>query len=89
VGEWFEVIKASGPLGVFVAAMLVAYGRGHIATGRELEQAKSDTTRERAERERERAELRKELAFWRDIAWRSSNIADQVVGALTPHKDAP
>ena len=87
--EWLGVLTASGPLGMFVAAMLVAYARGHIATGRELEQAKSDTTRERAERERERAELRKELAFWRDIAWRSSNIADQVVGALTPHKDAP
>ena len=89
VGEWFEVIKASGPLGVFVAAMLVAYGRGHIATGRELEQSKADGERERLERERERTELRKELAFWRDIAWRSSNIADQVVGALAPHKDAP
>ena len=87
MGEWFEVIKASGPLGVFVAAMLVAYGRGHIATGRELEQSKADCERERLERERERTELRKELTFWRDIAWRSSSIADQVVGALTPNKD--
>ncbi len=65
------------------------YARGHLATGRELQQIKSDCDRERTERERERTELRKELTFWRDIAWRSSSIADQVVGALAPHKDQP
>ncbi len=89
MGEWFEVLKSSGPLGMFVGGMLLAYARGHIATGRELEQTKVHWQWERTEHERERAELRKELAFWRDIAWRSSSIADQVVGALTPNKDQP
>jgi len=87
VSDVLEILRVAGPWGGPVLVFGYLYARGHLATGRELQQAKVECERERIERERERAELRKELTFWRDIAWRSSSIADQVVGALTPHKD--
>ncbi len=88
MGEWFEVIKASGPLGVFVAAMLVAYGRGHIATGRELQQLQKEKAQCELERERERTRSDTEIGFWREIALSAGRTADQAVKRL-PSKAQP
>lgn len=70
---WIEVIRTVGPVGAPYVLFGWLYIKGFLATGRELRQL-----------ERERAELKRELAFWRDLAWSTSRIADQVVGALPP-----
>ena len=87
MGEWLEIIRIAGPWGGPAVVGAYLYVKGHIATGRELKQIETALAQERKEREAERKELRRELTFWRDIAWSNSRIADQVVGQLQPNKD--
>lgn len=88
MGEIASILNTYGPYATPYVLLIVAYGRGYIATGRELQQERDALARERVERERERTELRHEITFWRDIAWSNSRIADQVVGALPIRKEA-
>lgn len=82
-----ELIRSSGPIGVIIAVLCTAYIRGYVATGRELKYLNDALTHERAEREAERLELRKELSYWRELAWSVSKVADHVVGVLPANQD--
>lgn len=86
--ELYEILKVAGPWGGPVVVFGLLYARGYLATGRELRQLQEELTLERAERTTERAELRQELSFWRELAWSTSRIADQVVGSLPPKGQA-
>jgi hypothetical protein len=93
--DWGAIASQNGPLGIFLGALFYLYVRKHIATGRELALREGELQRERDERKRERdecerdkIELRRELAFWRDLAWSSSKLADHVIGAI-PSSNGP
>lgn len=84
-----EILRVAGPWGGPVVVIGLLYARGYLATGRERDYYKDALGIERQERVRERQELREELVFWRDMAWSTSKIADQVVGALPSRRDQP
>lgn len=88
MNEVLELLRVAGPWGGPVLVFGYLYVKRHIATGRELAQLEETCKQLTRDRERERAELREELSFWRDIAWSSSRIADQVVGHLPARKDS-
>jgi uncharacterized membrane-anchored protein YhcB (DUF1043 family) len=84
ISEW---LYAQGPFGIGILIFGYLYARKYITTGRETRQLELELAREREERDLERQELRKELAFWRDLAWTASKLADHVVGVLPGKKD--
>ncbi len=82
--SWTEIALQYGVAGLLVLGLLYAYARGHLATGRELQQVQKEKAQCELERERERIRSDAEIGFWRDIALAAGRTADQAVKRLPP-----